>query len=61
MTNVTVTTPAGQYSGEIAGRDPERREVQVMVRRETAPEWFREKYKSRAVFLWVRESEVRHN
>lgn len=60
MTAVTITTADGPLTGTLQGRDPDRREVQVMVRRETAPAWFQERYKSRVVFLWVREDEVKN-
>lgn len=55
---VTITTASGPLAGTLTGRDPVRREVQVMVRRETAPAWFQARYKSRVVFLWVREDQV---
>lgn len=58
--NVTITTASGPLTGTLSGRDPDRHEVQVMVRRETAPAWFQARYKSRVVFLWVRESEVKY-
>lgn len=58
MTAVTITTADGPLTGTLSGRDPVRREVQVMVRREDAPAWFKERYKGKIVYLWVRESEV---
>jgi hypothetical protein len=61
MTNVTIATASGPLTGTLSGRDPDRREVQIAVRRETAPAWFQSRYKSRVVFLWVRESEVKND
>jgi hypothetical protein len=58
MKMTTFTTPQGDLTGEIKGRDPDRHEVQVMVRRETAPAWFKERYRSSVVFLWVGEDQI---
>lgn len=61
MTNVTISTASGPLTGTLSGRDHDRREVQVMVRRETAPAWFQSRYRSKVVFLWVREEAVNGN
>ncbi len=57
--NVTITTAEGPLTGTLSGRDHDRRDVQVMVRRETAPAWFQAKYRSKVVYLWVREDQVK--